>query len=72
MINPLVPKILSHGAEEAGVHSVCLDSLKRAGNLPLLCSQNSKTFEGTVIVATSFKYFLSCALDAAFERFLVS
>ena len=44
-------KILSTGDEEAGIHNVCLDSLKRAGNLPLPCSQNSKTFEGTVIAA---------------------
>ena len=51
IINPLVLKILSTGAEQADIHSVCLNGLKRAGNSPLPCSQNSKTFEGTVIVA---------------------
>ena len=50
IINLLVLKILSTGAEQA-IHSVCLNGLKKVGNLPLPCSQNSKTFEGTVIVA---------------------
>ena len=31
IINPLALKLLSTGAEEAGTHGVCLDSLKRTG-----------------------------------------
>ena len=49
IINLLVLKILSTGAEQAGIHCVCLNGLKRPGNSPLYCSQNSKTFKGTVI-----------------------
>ena len=53
---------------------MCLNSLKRAGNSPLTCSQNSKTFEGTVIVGchTSFKYLGSCAIGVTFDSFDVS
>ena len=35
IINPLVLTILSTGDEEAGIHNVCLNSLKGAGNSPL-------------------------------------
>ena len=34
---------------------------------PLLCFQNSKRFESTVIAATSFKHFMSCVLKVAFD-----
>ena len=60
-------KILSAGDKEAGIHSVCLNSLKRAGNSLLPCSQNSKTFENMVIVATSFKHLRSCAIGVTFD-----
>ena len=39
-------------------------ALPPALNSPLFCFQNSKTFESTVIVATSFKHFMSCAFRA--------
>ena len=60
-------KILPTEVEEAASHSVSLDSLKRAGNSPLFFSQNSKTFKGTVIVATRFKYFVNCVLGVTFD-----
>ena len=51
IINLLVLKILFNGDEQAGIHSVCLNGLKRPENSLLPCSQNSNTFKGKVIVA---------------------
>ena len=59
--------ILSTGAEEAGIHSLCLDSLKKAGQFTTSVFPRFKTMIGTVIVATLFKCFVSCALDVAFH-----
>ena len=73
MIKPLVLKLRSTGADEAGTHKAWFASMKRAEYSSDFSFQKSKIFEGnTVIVKTSSKYFLSCTLGVGYVLLVVS
>ena len=73
MIKSPALKIRSTGADKAGTHKAWFATLKRAGYSSDFSFQKSKIFEGnTLIVKTSFKYFLSCTLRLGFLLLVVS
>ena len=66
-------KLRSTGADEARTHKAWFATLKRAEYSSDSFFPRSKIFEGnTVIVKTSFKYFLSCTLGVGYVLLVVS
>ena len=73
MIKPPALKIRSIGADEARMHKAWFATIKRAEYSSDFSFQKSKIFESnTVVLKTSFKYFLSCTLGAGFVLLVVS
>ena len=73
MIKPPALKLRSTGADEARTHKAWSATLKRAEYFSEFSLQKFKIFEGnTVIVKTSYKYFLSCTLGVRFVLLVVS
>ena len=73
MIKPPALKLRSTGADEVRTHKVWFATLKRAEYYSDFSFQNSKIFEGNIVIVKTFsKYFLSCTLGVVFVLLIVS